>query len=149
GSTLTTTTGAWSGTTPLTYAYQWRRCPVGGGACANVGTNAATYTLVTADVGATIQVVVTATNSVGSATATSAATAPIAALPSGTLPVFAQTVASRSVTDDASNTLALTVPAAGVAAGDTLIVVGAKGNDQAAIASAADRKSTRLNSSHT
>src|SRR5438445_7377212 len=140
GSTLTTTTAAWSGATPLTYAYQWRRCPVGGGACANVGTNAATYTLVTADVGATIQVVVTATNSVGSATATSAATAPIAALPSGTLPVFVQTVASRSVTDDASNTLALTVPAAGVAAGDTLIVVGAKGNDQAAIASAADSR---------
>ena len=53
---------------------------------------------------------------------------------------FVQTVASRSVTDDASNTLALTVPAAGVAAGDTLIVVGAKGNDQAAIASAADSR---------
>ena len=31
GSTLTTTSGDWTGTTPITYAYQWVRCPTSGG----------------------------------------------------------------------------------------------------------------------
>ena len=28
--TLTTSTGAWSGTAPFTYAYEWRRCDAAG-----------------------------------------------------------------------------------------------------------------------
>ena len=43
------------------------------------GADAATYTLVAADVGSTIRVVVTATNAGGSTSAASAATAPVAA----------------------------------------------------------------------
>src|SRR4051794_1989163 len=54
-------------------------------------------------------------------------------------PTLVQTVATRSVTDGL-NTLTLTVPAAGVAAGDTVIVVGAKGNDQQALASISDSR---------
>jgi hypothetical protein len=39
--------------------------------CTNVGTNSSTYTLVSGDVGSSVQVAVTATNSAGNATATS------------------------------------------------------------------------------
>ena len=67
GQVLTSTTGTWSGTAPITYSYQWKR------GATNIGTNASTYTLVQADAGNTsnITCVVTATNSAGSANATS------------------------------------------------------------------------------
>jgi Polysaccharide lyase len=78
--TLSTSTGAWSGTTPLTYAYQWQRCGSGGGSCVPIsGATAASYVLVAADVGSTLRASVTASNSAGSATASSAATAAVAA----------------------------------------------------------------------
>jgi hypothetical protein len=80
GQTLTASSGSWSGTTPLTYAYQWQRCSSTGGSCAAVsGAIAQTYLLGSADVGATLRVAVTASNSAGSATATSGATAVVAA----------------------------------------------------------------------
>ena len=76
GQTLTTTNGSWSGSTPMGYAYQWRRCNASGGACANIGgATSATYTLAAADVGQTIRSRVTASNSVGSAGADSGQTA--------------------------------------------------------------------------
>lgn len=67
GQTLTSTTGTWSGIPTPTYSYQWKR------GATNIGTNSSTYTLVQADAGNTsnITCVVTATNSVGSANATS------------------------------------------------------------------------------
>ncbi len=72
--TLTATSGTWSGTAPISYAYQWQR-----GSTNISGATSATYTAQAADVGATLRVVVTATNSVGTAQATSAATATVAA----------------------------------------------------------------------
>ncbi len=71
GQTLSTTTGTWT-YSPTGYAYQWRRCDAAGNNCSNIGTNAGTYTLVLADIGSTIRVVVTATNPYGSGAATSA-----------------------------------------------------------------------------
>ena len=71
GGVLTSTTGTWTGSLPITYAYQWKR------GATNVGTNSSTYTTVAADIGSTMTVVVTATNTAGSANATSAATAAI------------------------------------------------------------------------
>jgi hypothetical protein len=65
GQVLTTTDGTWAGTAPITYSYQWKR------GATNIGTNASTYTLVSADAGQSITCVVTATNAVGSANATS------------------------------------------------------------------------------
>lgn len=65
GQTLSTTNGTWSNSP--TYSYQWKR------GATNIGTNSSTYTLVQADAGNTsnITCVVTATNTGGSANATS------------------------------------------------------------------------------
>ncbi|HVP03108.1 MAG TPA: hypothetical protein VMT10_11105 [Solirubrobacteraceae bacterium] len=82
GQTLTTTNGGWSGTAPISYTYQWRRCDGAGNSCADIaGATASTYALVSADVGGTVRVVVTATNAGGAASATSSATGVIAAAP--------------------------------------------------------------------
>jgi GH25 family lysozyme M1 (1,4-beta-N-acetylmuramidase) len=80
GQTLTTTAGAWSGS-PTTYAYQWQRCDATGVCTAIAEATAATYLLTPGDIGATIGVVVTATNAVGSQSATATPTAVVAAAP--------------------------------------------------------------------
>jgi len=66
GQTLTTTDGTWTGTTPITYTYQWQRngSPI-------LGATSSTYLLVYADVGTNVRCVVTATNAIGSASANS------------------------------------------------------------------------------
>jgi Disaggregatase related len=80
GQTLTGAAGAWSGTTPIAYAYQWRRCDSTGAGCTDLsGATSQSYTLATADVGSTIRLVVTASNVAGSSTATSAATGVVSA----------------------------------------------------------------------
>jgi uncharacterized protein YukE len=82
GQLLSAATGTWSGTAPITYAYQWQSCNAAGEACKNVSEAvASTLKLAPPDVGTTVRVVVTATNSAGSASATSAATALVAAIP--------------------------------------------------------------------
>ncbi|HEV7363838.1 MAG TPA: NPCBM/NEW2 domain-containing protein, partial [Solirubrobacteraceae bacterium] len=78
GQTQTTTNGTWSGATPMTFKYQWRRCNSAGAGCVNIAGTAATvstYAPVPADVGSRLVSQVTATNSVGSAQANSAPTA--------------------------------------------------------------------------
>jgi hypothetical protein len=81
GQILSSTTGTFSGTAPLTYGRTWQRCDDTGANCtAIVGASAATYTLAAADVGKTIRVTVLATNVEGSASATSAPTAIVAPL---------------------------------------------------------------------
>lgn len=75
GQLLSASTGTWTGTAPITYAYQWQQCSP---SCTNIsGATASTYRLVAAQVGKTIKAVVTATNATGSASATSAATATV------------------------------------------------------------------------
>jgi len=75
GQVLSASTGSWSGS-PSSYAYRWDRYSSAGGSRASIaGATASTYTLVGGDVGATIRVAVTASNSGGSATASSAQTA--------------------------------------------------------------------------
>src|ERR687886_2123476 len=66
GQTLSATTGTWSGS-PSSYGYQWQRCDSTGAGCSSVaGATAASYALTSADVGATMRVVVTATSPAGS-----------------------------------------------------------------------------------
>jgi PKD repeat protein len=76
GQTLNASPGSWTGTQPISYAYQWQRCDSSGANCGPIdGATSATYQVVAADVGGTLRVAVAATNSVGSATATSNPTA--------------------------------------------------------------------------
>jgi hypothetical protein len=80
GETLTADPGFWSGTQPITFAFQWRSCNRTGGSCENInGAIARTYTLRQSDVGTTLRIRVTARNSIGSTTVTSVPTGVIAA----------------------------------------------------------------------
>jgi hypothetical protein len=81
GQTLTATSGSWGGTLPISYAYLWQLCNSSGAACNGIsGASSATYTLVSADVGKTVRVRVTASNADGSGQAFSAPTGVIADL---------------------------------------------------------------------
>jgi PKD repeat protein len=75
--TLTTSYGSWltGPTSPTSYAYQWQDCDTSGNNCANIsGATSNSYVLQTTDIGRTIRSVVTASNSAGSAAATSGQT---------------------------------------------------------------------------
>lgn len=76
--TLTSSTGVFSGNPSPTYTYQWRRDGVNIG-----GATASSYLVIALDVGTVLSVVVTATNSQGNASGTSANTATVTAAPVG------------------------------------------------------------------
>jgi hypothetical protein len=72
--TMTADPGSWSGN-PTSFAYQWQRCDADIAACSNLaGATSKTYLVPLADLGYRLRVVVTAHNSKGTATATSAIT---------------------------------------------------------------------------
>jgi hypothetical protein len=86
GQTLTAANGTWTGVTPITYAYQWQRCNSSGSSCGSIATATdQNYVASRGDVGGTIRVQVTATNTDGTDQALSAATATIAGV--GSAPV--------------------------------------------------------------
>jgi hypothetical protein len=100
GETLTADPGAWTGTQPITYAYEWQRCNATGASCAAIsGAIAKTYALTKVDAGATLRVKVTATDAGGNTSATSvptavvASAAPATGCPSGTGTVSVKAVA--------------------------------------------------------
>jgi hypothetical protein len=77
GRTLSASTGRWISATPPTFSYRWERCTR---TCTTVrSARRRTYRLGPADRGARIEVIVTATNSGGSARATSPRTATVGA----------------------------------------------------------------------
>ncbi|HEY2543175.1 MAG TPA: hypothetical protein VGH92_08985 [Gaiellaceae bacterium] len=81
GSALTIDKGDWSGTAPITYDYTWQRCDKDGNNCVTFITHsstATTYTLGSADVGHTMRVEVTGTNSHGTGYVYSKPTAVVA-----------------------------------------------------------------------
>ena len=107
GEDLTAHNGGWSKNVQ-SFSYHWARCDKNGGACKLItGATGSIYTLKTADVGSTIRIRVTATNTSGSTTATSAPTAVIAAKApatgcppgTGTAPVTAVTPPARLTLD--------------------------------------------------
>ncbi len=71
GRTLTSSTGVWSGTEPMTFTYVWLRCHPD---CTVVG-DGPSYAVSAEDAGSTIRSRVTATNPAGSASESSAPTA--------------------------------------------------------------------------
>jgi Ca2+-binding RTX toxin-like protein len=84
GRLLRANPGEWSGTTPISYSYEWQRCPATSTACTSIrSATKQTYMLTTSDVGKRIRIIVTADNAAGSDEAQSrisskvAATAPV------------------------------------------------------------------------
>jgi hypothetical protein len=86
GATLVATRGTWRGS-PSTFHFAWSRCDATGAACLAIGgATARIYTVTGEDVGHTLRVTVTARNSSGSTSATSAPTTavPVSGCPVGT-----------------------------------------------------------------
>jgi hypothetical protein len=106
GSTLTASSGSWDGTSPIDYTYQFRRCGAGGASCSSIsGASNSTYTLRSADRGATLRVRVTAKNSGGSAQVESAATPVITAAPKAPPPAATGCPAGSGAADVAAISL--------------------------------------------
>ena len=117
GGTLTSDTGTWDGTQPLTYSYQWQRCDSVGNGCSNLfGATDETYTLTGDDIDQVVRVVVTASNSAGSSSAISVVTAPVEPLPPNNLeiptvsgtPRSGQTIVGQDGTWEGSHPLTAT-----------------------------------------
>ncbi len=76
--TLTELHGAWTGS-PSSFTYQWERCGITGTGCSPIaGATGGTYKLAAADVGQTVRVRESAKNGIGTGSADSAATSPVA-----------------------------------------------------------------------
>jgi hypothetical protein len=90
GVRLSASRGTWTGTSPISYAYQWVRCGTDGGQpdggnCAIIsGATDSRYRLTSSDVGFRMRVRVTATNADGSRTAASNPTAVVVGPPVNT-----------------------------------------------------------------
>ena len=95
GSTLTATSGTWTGAP--TYAYQWQRASTSTGAYSNIGSAINnTYVLTDSDIGKYIKVSVVATNGAGSVTALSDVTAVVVDLPDSVVPTATTPVATAT-----------------------------------------------------
>jgi hypothetical protein len=80
GVTVTANAGGWTGSSPLTYSYQWQSCNLEGEEChALEGATSPTYTLASSDLGTTLRVLVTGSNVAGSVEVTSAASTEVEA----------------------------------------------------------------------
>ncbi len=68
GQTLTATEGTWTGTEPISYAFQWQQCSKAGTECKNIGGETkSTYVIENGDATHTLRVIVTAKNVAGAA----------------------------------------------------------------------------------
>lgn len=84
GHFLTASVGTWSGSAPISFAYQWKRCdasdPLNGACVAIPGATSSFYTVANADAGSRLRVQVTATNSQGTAAQNSESSAVVVAV---------------------------------------------------------------------
>jgi len=100
GSTVTAQNGTWSGAQPIAFTYQWEICDQNGNACHPIsGATSQSYQLQKDDTGNTLRVQVTAKNTDGSTSATSAPSAKIGTAPvSNGCPSLATAVPFNQVT---------------------------------------------------
>jgi serine protease AprX len=117
GETLSASDGVWGSGSMLTLTRQWQRCSPLGDACLDVpGATDPTYLLGPDDIGATLRIVVTATDAFGTATAASASTEPVAAAPTPppdpttTTDTTATTPDPTATTPDTTTTTTTTTP---------------------------------------
>jgi GH25 family lysozyme M1 (1,4-beta-N-acetylmuramidase) len=90
GQLLAALPGTWQGGKPVQFSYEWRRCDAAGANCSVItGVTAEKYQPVSADVGHSLKVVVTATSAAGSATAVTPPTSAVS--PAGTPPTVQPT----------------------------------------------------------
>ena len=104
GQMLTANPGSWIGSEPISYAYQWQSCDWMGVDCEEIpGATGATPTLREDELGKTVYVVVTATNALGSSSASSEPSAVVrGAPPSNTAPPAISGTAQQGQTLSAS-----------------------------------------------
>jgi Polysaccharide lyase len=118
GSTLSASTGTW---TPngIKYAYEWLRCDSTGANCVAIGGSTGTDLAVGSDLlGATVRVMVMASNQNGTAAATSASTADVTspiAVPTTTSTTATTTTAAPTTTTATTTTAAATTTTAATA----------------------------------
>jgi hypothetical protein len=81
GDTLSASTGSWTGSFPMTFTYQWKKCDSPTGSCFNlIGATHSTFTITSDLYGMTVRVQVTATNSSGAVAQNSESTKVIGAI---------------------------------------------------------------------
>jgi len=103
GGALTANPGTWNGVAPISFKYQWLICGTDGNACHDVsGATSQSYQPSKNDVGNTIRVKVTATDSSGSTDTTSVPSALITATSTAGCPKLAAGQSSVSVNDVAA-----------------------------------------------
>ena len=114
GTTLTASSGSWSGDAPMSYAYAWVRCDT---SCVAIsGATDSRYTLTRTDVGSQVAVSVVASNAAGSVSATSSRSS-IVVEPPPPVPPSVTTAPEISGTAQVGQTLSAT---AGTWSGATL-----------------------------
>ena len=117
---MTTTNGSWSNS-PTSYSYQWQDCS--GSGCSDIaGATSSSYKLVSSDVGDTIDVIVTASNTAGSSSQVSAPTGVVITAGASYAPTYVQSNATLDSTGSnniASSSAAFT---SNVTSGDLIVV---------------------------
>jgi serine protease AprX len=87
GQTLLATDGVWTGGRPLAFTRQWQRCDAAGAGCSEIpGARSSSYPLTSDEIGHSLRVTVTASNSAGSSSSRSNATEVVEDAPSSPHP---------------------------------------------------------------
>jgi hypothetical protein len=102
GKPISVTPATFTGPAPTTVTFQWQRCTT---TCVNIGAGLTSYTVTTADVGARLQVVETATWSAKTLELTSNKTDPVkpAVTPSGTIALWHMDDLGTTMADSAGS----------------------------------------------
>ena len=113
GQTLSASTGEWEGEPPITYGYQWQACDGLGESCLDIASaTGSSYTIGAGEIGDLLRVVVTATNSGGSASATSETSGSVTEVPPSeiTVPVISGSATEGAILSSSLGTWAGTTP---------------------------------------